>query len=360
MRRVFLGFLAGFFLITASGQPPAGYYDTAGNLTGKALQQALHDIIDGHTVIPYDNLYACFRTTDSLPGGMVWDMYSDRPGSTPAYYYYYGSGQECGNYNSEADCYNREHSFPKSWFGDIAPMNSDLCHLYPTDGYVNNRRANYPFGETANPTWVSTNGSLVGPSSWAGYSGVVFEPVDEYKGDFARTYLYMATRYYGEDSTWPGSDMTDGAQPKPWALNMLLAWHRNDAVSTKEVNRNNEVYKYQNNRNPFIDDPQFAEKIWGTLNEVYDVYNSELTLTLYPNPSQDYVNLIISGYDCSGNDISIYDMSGCLIMQSTVDMDVTRLDVSWLARGIYHIRVTCEQRVFTGSFVVTGKSSRMP
>lgn len=355
MRRVFLVFLAGIFLTSASGQPPAGYYDTAGNLTGKALQQALHDIIDGHTVLAYDNLYTYFRTTDSLPGKKVWDMYSDKPGSNPAYSYYYGGGQECGNYNSEADCYNREHSFPKSWFGDIAPMNSDLFHLYPTDGYVNNRRANYPFGETASPTWTSTNGSMVGPSSWPGYTGVIFEPIDEYKGDFARTYFYMAIRYYGEDGTWPGSDMTQGAQPKTWALGMLLAWHRNDAVSTKEINRNNEVYKYQDNRNPFIDDPQFAEKIWGTLNAFDEISYSGLTLIIYPNPTGNYLNLRLPGFDCTGAEIGIYDMVGCLTMQGTVDMDVTMLDVSSLPPGIYYIRIFYEQKVFTGSFVMSGK-----
>ena len=80
---------------------------------------------------------------------------------------------------------------------------------------------------------------------------MIFEPIDEYKGDFARTYFYMAIRYYGEDGTWPGSDMTQGAQPKSWALGMLLAWHRNDAVSTKEINRNNEVFKYQNEQESF-------------------------------------------------------------------------------------------------------------
>ena len=341
------------FLVTGTSQPPAGYYDSAGELTGKALQQALHDIIDNHTVVSYSGLYSCFITTDVKPGSVVWDMYSDMPGGTPAYVYYYSGGQECGNYDSEADCYNREHSFPKSWFdNESSPMYSDLFHIYPTDGYVNNRRANYPMGETASATWTSTNGSMVGPSSLSGYSGIVFEPIDEYKGDFARTYFYMATRYYGEDSSWPGSDMTTGAEPKPWAMTMLLAWHRTDAVSTKETDRNNEVYKYQNNRNPFIDDPQFAEKIWGTLNPVSEIAADNVAALLYPNPASDKVHLQVTDYECSGAEAYIYDLSGCLVRAITIEEGVTFFEVSELQSGIYFVRILCDQRVVTGTFVI--------
>lgn len=351
-RAAFMLFVAWSLLAITVAQPPAGYYNSASSLTGKALQQALHDIIDDHTVIPYDNLYNCFLTTDVRPGNIVWDMYSDKPGSTPAYVYTYGTGQECGNYNSEADCFNREHSFPKSWFDDASPMYSDLFHLYPTDGYVNNRRSNYPFGETANPSWTSSNGSMVGPSSWPGYTGIVFEPIDEYKGDFARTYFYMATRYYGEDAGWSGSDMTSGAQPKPWALSMLLAWHRADAVSTKETNRNNEVYKYQNNRNPFIDDPQFAEKIWGNLNSLDETVSASVSLSLYPNPASLYINIEMPDHDCHGAEIFVFDARGCLVMTEWLDNGAAQLDVQRLGTGIYFIRISCAREIVTGEFIV--------
>lgn len=340
-------------LASLQAQPPDGYYTPANGLTGKALQQALHDIIDNHTIISYDNLYTCFTTTDAKPGNMVWDMYSDKPGGTPAYVYYYNSGQECGNYNSEADCYNREHSFPKSWFNDASPMYSDLFHLYPTDGYVNNRRSNYPFGETSSPTWTSTNGSKVGPSSVAGYTGVIFEPINEYKGDFARTCFYMATRYYGEDASWPGSDMTDGAQPKPWALAMLLAWNKADPVSTKETDRNNAVYAYQHNRNPFIDDPQFAEKIWGSLNPVDEYTSEERLVTIYPNPAGDAVTVRFERPDCEGSTIHIYDMTGCLVLSYVAEDNSNRMETGALPAGIYFMRVACHGTISTTSFVVT-------
>jgi endonuclease I len=242
-------------------QAPTNYYQTTTDKKGTDLQLALHELIDNHTSISYDALWNAFKTTDKKSDGSVWDMYSDKPGQTPAYEYTFTTNQ-CGNYSGEGDCYNREHSFPKSWFNDQPPMYSDLFHLYPTDGYVNNKRGNYPLGEVGTATWTSTNGSKLGNNNTSGYSGVVFEPIDEYKGDFARTYFYMATRYYTEDSNWSGSDMCTKSQLKPWALELMLKWHQNDPVSSKEVERNNAVYAYQNNRNPFIDNPNFALLIW--------------------------------------------------------------------------------------------------
>ena len=334
-----------------AGQPPEGYYNSATGLTGKALQQALHDIIDGHTQLEYSALWQAFSTTDVKADGVtVWDIYSDKPGGTPAYTYTIFTKQ-CGTYQKEGDCYNREHSFPKSWFNDLPPMYTDLFHLYPTDGWVNNKRGNLPYGETSSPSWTSTNGSMVGPGSVQGYQGSVFEPIDEYKGDLARTYFYIATRYYGEDSQWPGSDMTTGSQPKPWAVPMLLAWHLADAVSAKEINRNNEVYKYQGNRNPFIDDPKFAEKIWGTLNAVQETIEDKVSMTLFPNPAQDYMNISVAGHNCSETVLYVYDTGGCLVMIASFESGMTTIDIENLTEGIYFLQVRCNQSVISGTFL---------
>lgn len=237
---------------------PPGYYDPAEGLTGEALQSALHDIIDDHASISYDAVWDAFYTTDDKPNGKVWDMYSDVPGGTPPYEYTFGVHQG-GSASQEGEGYNREHSWPRSWFGgEVSPMNSDLFQIVPTDIYVNNRRSNHPFAEVSYPTWTSLNGSRLGPSSTPGYSGTAFEPRDEYKGDMARNYFYMATRYYGEDGSWPGGPMSDGAVLDEWAVDMLLDWHSADPVSDKELERNEAVYDIQGNRNPFIDRPDFA------------------------------------------------------------------------------------------------------
>ncbi len=256
-------------LVTVA-QPPAGYYDNTSSLSGEALKEALHQVIDNHTTLSYSALWGAFDETDQHPNGYVWDMYSDVPDGTPPYTFTFFS-EQCGNYGGENDCYNREHSFPKSWFNDASPMYTDLFHLYPTDGFVNGRRGNYPYGETDNPHWTSQNGSKVGNSDFPGYTGTVFEPIDEYKGDFARTYFYMATRYHNIFQNFSSPMLSNTQYPgfTEWALQLLLTWHQQDTVSTKEINRNNAVYAKQGNRNPFIDHPDFAERIWSDDNQLY-------------------------------------------------------------------------------------------
>jgi endonuclease I len=313
-------------------QPPAGYYNQANGLTGTALQAALHNIIDDHNVISYNGLWSAFEDTDALPNGKVWDMYSNCSWTF--------FSDQCGNYNSECDCYNREHSWPKSWFGDQSPMNSDLFHLYPTDGYVNGRRSNYPFGEVSSPTYTSSNGSKVGSNTYPGYSGTVFEPIDEYKGDFARTYFYMSVRYYNEDGNWPGSDMTNGAQLKPWALAMMRDWHLSDPVSEKEINRNNEVYSYQQNRNPFIDHPGYAAHIWGWATGI-STQEVNHNVSVFPVPAVSSCTVEHSGFYTGNVTISLTDLSG---RQFKVDYTTTsstvRIETESLAKGYYIVSLT--------------------
>lgn len=243
---------------------PAGYYNGTAGLTGSNLKTALHNIIKtGHNPRTYDQLWTDFQTTDNNPDGKVWDMYSNCTFTFET--------NQCGNYTNECDCYNREHSFPSSWFNDAAPMYTDLYHLVPTDGKVNQERGNYPFGKTNSPVYTSGNGSKRGPCSYPGYTGTVFEPIDAYKGDFARTYFYMATRYENVIAGWYANEPQADAVLQPnafpvfetWFLNMLGEWHVADPVSQKEINRNNVVYAKQGNRNPFIDNPGWVYSIWG-------------------------------------------------------------------------------------------------
>jgi endonuclease I len=269
--------VAGLFIygLKGMGQIPDNYYAPAENLSSYELKTALYQIIKDHTVRSYKSLWTYFEDTDQKADGTVWDMYSDIPGGTPPYTFTFSSDQ-CGSsgYSDEGDCYNREHSFPKSWFGGASPMYSDLFHLYPTDGYVNNIRGNFPFGEVSSPTETSLNGSKRGPCSYPGYTDVVFEPIDAYKGDFARSYFYMATRYENIIASWQNYDsngdaVLDGSSDQvfeQWFLNLLIDWHHQDPVSTKETGRNNKIYNtIQGNRNPFIDHPEYVDCIW--LNE---------------------------------------------------------------------------------------------
>ncbi len=262
----------------SSAKPDADYYATAYKLYGPALRTELHNIIKGHTSLGYDGLYTAYPTTDIKPNGKMWDIYSDVPNGTPAYEFTYGT-KKCGSYNSEGDCYNREHSWCDSWLGAQATARADLFHMYPTDGYVNNRRSNYPYGTVASPTWTSTNGSKLGPNTYPGYSGTVFEVINAYKGDVARSAMYMSCRYYTEDGSWIATPATNKSEILPWYANMLYDWSIQDTVSKKEIDRNNAIYTFQHNRNPFIDHPEFAAEIWKTTMAPSVVYVKNLNST---------------------------------------------------------------------------------
>lgn len=297
MKKFLLGFVLGMSALCASAQSFVSYYSKATGKKGADLKTALGAIINPHTQRSYKDLWTDFRSTDARPDGKVWDMYSAITNFT------FGTDQ-AGNYTKEGDVYNREHSFPKSWFNDGYPMYTDLYHLYPTDGYVNNRRSNYPFGEVNNPTYKSAKDfSLLGPSATTGYSGTVFEPADEYKGDFARTYFYMITCYESQIPSW-NCDMLDGKKYpgfKKWALDMLLRWSELDPVSEKEKNRIEAVYKIQNNRNPFIDYPGLEQYIWGK-------YTTQaFSADAYLSPSE-ITSILETEHD--NDDTEIYDLSG--------------------------------------------------
>jgi len=351
-KRVIFFLLSLFCFWIVSAQIPPGYYDPVAGLNGQDLQAALHNIIKNHNAVSYSSLISWFESTDKRSDNTVWDMYSDVPGGTPPYVYTYGAGDECGNYNSEGDCYNREHSWPKSWFGGaVMPMYSDLFHIYPTDGYVNNKRDNYPYGEVGQVQWTSQNGSKLGGCSWPGYSGTVFEPVDEYKGDFARSYFYMSVRYYNEDNGWPGSPMTNGSQLVTWALDMMIHWNDQDPVSQKEIDRNNAVYQIQSNRNPFIDHPEFAESIWGTGTGLSSG-KKEKRLTIYPYPAEDYCYIILPfSPEKEEFKIALYNLAGVLI-NCIVNREENRIrvDLTCLQQGLFFVNISNDEngKIFKG------------
>lgn len=234
---------------------PAGYYNAIDGKTTADLKTALHNIIYPHTEISsYQALPQYFQRTDVYPeSSRWWDMYSNIPLFAPSF-----SGL------------NREHSFPKSWWGGSTevPAYIDLNHLYPSEAAANMAKSNYPLG-TVDPTkkakfdnGITTVGTPV--AGQGGGSSFVFEPDDEYKGDFARTYFYMVTCYQNMD--WKYFYMlVNGAYPtlNSWSIDLLLKWNEQDRVSQKEIDRNEVVWGFQNNRNPFIDFPELAEYIWG-------------------------------------------------------------------------------------------------
>ncbi|MGE4513677.1 MAG: endonuclease [Chryseobacterium sp.] len=276
MKRTLFSLLMSFAFTSVFAQIPTGYYDGTAGLSGAALKTKLKQIItNGHVDHGYGGLWTGYQTTDrdnisGIPGlendGTILDIYSENPTGTDPYTYNYSVNQ-CGSYNAEGSCYNREHIVPQSLFNSASPMVSDINFIRPTDGKVNGMRSNYPFGVVGNATYTSLNGSKLGNSVSPGYSGIVFEPVNAFKGDVARMILYFVTRYESQLSGFETGNILGGsAFPglQTWELNQLLAWHAVDPVSQTEIARNNASYAYQGNRNPYIDHPEYVNQIWGT------------------------------------------------------------------------------------------------
>ena len=253
-----------FYIVLLAGAlhaaVPMGYYSTLAGKSGQALKNAIHDLAVQRTVHSYGSLWTYFPQTDHMPDDptQVWDMYSD-------YTYYFST--HLGNSTSGM---NKEHSVPKSWWGGYTESQgyiayTDLNHLYPSDAEANGAKLHYPLGEVSRVDF--DNGCTRTGSPKAGQGGgssMVFEPDDRYKGDFARTYMYMASAY--QDYQWKYTWMMGNGSwltLNQWSIDLLLRWAREDPVSDKEKDRNDAVYRCQNNRNPFIDFPDLMEYIWG-------------------------------------------------------------------------------------------------
>lgn len=256
---------------------PEGFYEPANGLQDGELKDALKSLIRDHTAIPYGNgansTWGVFFYSDRDEEGYIMDMYCDEwyKVSTP--------GQVA------TGC-NIEHSFAKSWWGGSNnDAYKDCYHLNPSNSTANSARSNYPLGIPEKD--IKTAGSLrVGKKHHPtmDVDHYVFEPKDEYKGDFARAYFYMATCYghwsNGEidevlksyhgwrlDNKDVGSKFAmqndNYLEFQPWEQEVLIQWHRQDPVSIKEIRRMDAVSDFQHNRNPFIDYPYLAEYIWG-------------------------------------------------------------------------------------------------
>lgn len=327
------------------GQIPAGYYDAAAGLHGYELKTALYNIIHGHSELLYGDLYSYFVYTDSKPGNVVWDMYSDVPGGSPAYIYYHTPADQCGSYSAEGDCYNREHIVPSSWFNSGIPMYSDLFNLVPVDGFVNNKRGNYPLAQVGIASWTSTNGSRVGNCITSGYTSTVFEPLDDYKGDLARSILYMATCYENVVAGWAGNSNAgsvlagnDSSVFHPWYVTLLLSWHDGDPVSSKEIARNDSVYKYQHNRNPYIDHPEWVNEVWAYTGSVAETaYLLSVAMDVSPNPARDVVYIDLPGTEANSS-IRLFDVTGSNVLSRHFDgSPPVCLDISGLPGGLYFV-----------------------
>ena len=299
------------------------YYAAADGKSDNALRLALESIISGHNDIGYKQLGTIMQWSDTkdADGVHVIDIYTNCDYTCNGAVTWISSG-------NVGDGMNREHTVPQSWFNKETPMVSDAFHIYPTDAKANNNRSSFLYGECPNGTSSSTKkcaetGKL-GDSNWkagttsytyneqtyvasTSYSGTVYEPLDEYKGDLARGYFYMATRYASGNgnencSNWTGGAFgNDNNGLEAYTAELMLKWHRLDPVSEKELIRNEVIYgnttynkstKKQGNRNPFIDYPELVEHIWGDKKDVPVVISALETLyKVEDDPGEGFENV---------------------------------------------------------------------
>jgi len=250
------------------------YYQGVENLSGLGLKNFLHNLIDDHRSFSYDYAKTALRETDEDPNN-----------SDNVILFYTGRTQAKSRFGGGADDWNREHVWAKSHggFGDVAPAGTDLHHLRPTDASVNSTRGNKDFDEGGS----KVNDVFGVGSSFSYYDGDSFEPRDEVKGDVARIIFYMAVRYDGSDTSADlelNDSVNNGSSRYMGKLSILLHWNREDPVDDFERNRNEVIYSYQENRNPFIDYPEFADLIWGAellqLNNNKEVFRGYLELRI--------------------------------------------------------------------------------
>ncbi|MBQ8939283.1 MAG: endonuclease [Paludibacteraceae bacterium] len=309
------------------------YYSAVDGKSGSNLWSAVSSVTNkGYSSIGYSGLYSAYLKTDVYPAdsvgkaGKIWDMYGECG---------FSSGDKCGSYSGVCDCYNREHSIPQSWWGGgTGGIGNDIFHVLPTDGKINGVRSNYEYGEVNGGT--NWNGNKYGSAgSWAtdkktiataanesvNGSGNVFEPKNQYKGDWARGILGVLVKWQQSNLTTSNNFFSGTYTASGYygltkkAVVLLMKWHREDPVSQKEIDRNNGIQQTQGNRNPFIDYPYLAEYIWGEhAGETVDMAK------LMPSTDPSFVPGVSNGWRDSSTPVDPHS-------------DVIRHGVTWSVNG---------------------------
>jgi len=360
-----------FISFSFSQNIPTGYYNSATG-TGYTLKTQLKKIIDdvndglSNEYLSVDNgysgLYTTYETSDVdryyENDGTVLDMYSEKPNGPDDYEYTYAietpDDRDSGSGGtSEGEFYNREHIIPQSVFDSNSPMRGDAHFVVPSDKYVNAQRGNLPYGVVQNANYTSSNGSKRGNNLnsgySSGYSGDVFEPINEFKGDIARMYFYFVTRYEDQLTSFNAYDMFNGSSNQafnPTFFNILYQWHIQDPVSLREQDRNDAIFAAQNNRNPFIDHPEYVQSIWNNLLSAESY--SKTDFKIYPNPVSGNVLYIKTNENIT---VQIFDVLGKSILTKQINSNQNKIDVSELKQGLYLINLKTEKGSITKKII---------
>ncbi len=319
-------------------QIPANYYDNAQGLTGEELKQALHNIIDDHEEFSYNDLRDfILRNTDEDPAN-----------SNNVILLYTGRSQAKSTFGGGANDWNREHVWAKSHgdFGNNPPAGTDAHHIRPTDASVNSSRGNLDF---------DMGGSPVNEAPGCFKDGDSFEPRDAVKGDVARMIFYMSTRYEGgggEPDLEVVDEVNTSPNPEHGKLSQLILWNTQDPPDDFEKNRNDVIYyQYQNNRNPFIDHPEYVDEIWGDPSSI--VESTPVEINIFPVPASHKLNITTSA---KGESLyTVYSIHGVTVQDGLLENSHNMINIQDLNEGIYFIRITnvSTSTISTTTFIKT-------
>ena len=343
----FLIFLAVCIYTNVSSQIPTEYYSSAENKSDQSLRSALHNIIDDHTAYSYTSsstdTWDILKEADADPNNAnnVLLVYT-RESINGAQEYSGGAG------------WNREHVWAKSRgdFGTATGAGTDVHNLRASNVNVNSTRSNYNFDDCTSSSCEYTFGNYYSSSA------LVFEPRDEDKGDVARIIFYMDIRYEGDNGELD-LEMTENLLstsskiPRHGVRSTLLEWHAQDPVDDFERNRNNVIYDYQGNRNPFIDHPELVEYLWG--DKQNQQWNSSLSISLdledeifIPNPVKtEYLNL---ESNINYTQIELIDMRGKVIRQLSGYVNRIQMPTS---TGIYFLNLKYHNKVILKKLIIS-------
>ena len=319
-QNIFQTLLVAFILFSTTiyAQIPEGYYDDAIGLTGDELKAALHNIIDDHQEFSYNALRDyILKNTDEDPEN-----------SNNVILIYSGISRAKSDFGGNNGDWNREHVWAKSHgdFSNTPPAGTDAHHIRPSDVQVNSQRGNLDF---------DLGGNAVPNCPGCKKDGDSFEPPNRVKGDVARMIFYMATRYEGGGGE-PDLEVVDAVNtypnPEHGKLSVLLEWNTQDPPDDFEKNRNDVIYyQYQENRNPFIDHPEFVNDIWGDPQSVNPSH--ELELACYPNP---VVNKVFVEYSFNSTiSFSLFYADGSLTAEGKLRTGKSAIDMDLMANGLY-------------------------
>lgn len=351
---------------------PTNYYISATG-SGYALKTQLRKIIDNindglasehiSTDQGYSGLYVTYTTSDVDSfyenDGTMLDMYTENP-TGPECAFTYGINQDNGTGGTvECDKYNREHTIPQSAFSSATPMYSDAHFVAPSDKYVNGQRGDLPFGVVGTATNTYTNGTKRGSNLNSGYSagyvGTVFEPINEFKGDIARMLLYFGTRYETQVTGFTYS-MFNGTSDQVYSntfINILLKWHMQDPVSSREIARNNAIYARQNNRNPYIDHPEYLCQIYPTQCAALssESFLADNAVSIYPNPTN--TNEVEIFTTESITKLTLVNINGQIIKDiENPIFNQNTYKLNNLPQGFYFLQISAENGSLTKKIIV--------